>query len=43
MGKQRAYFIEFDEPQFDTDGPDGGGPYTKAEVWDRYLEPTDVA
>jgi hypothetical protein len=37
-GKQRAYFIEFDEPQFDTDGPEGGGPYRKASVWERYLE-----
>jgi len=41
-GTQRAYFVEFDEPQFDTDGPGGGGPYTKAEVLDQYLEPIDV-
>jgi hypothetical protein len=41
-GPQRAYFVEFDEPQFDTDGPDGGGPYSKASVWEGYLEPTEV-
>lgn len=38
LGPQRAFFVQFDEPQFDTDGPDGGGPYYKAEVWERYLE-----
>lgn len=38
-GPQRVYFVEFDEPQFDTDGPAGGGPYRKAEVWKRYIEP----
>ena len=38
-GPQRAYFVEFDEPQFDTDGPDGGGPYRMASVWEGYLEP----
>ena len=37
-GLQRSFFVLFDEPQFDTDGPDGGGPYYKAEVWERYLE-----
>jgi hypothetical protein len=38
-GPQRVYFVEFDEPQFDTDGPEGGGPYGSASVWERYLEP----
>jgi hypothetical protein len=38
-GLQREYFVEFDEPQFDTDGPGGGGPYSSASVWERYLEP----
>jgi hypothetical protein len=38
-GPQREYFVEFDEPQFDTDGPEGGGPYRSASVWERYLEP----
>lgn len=37
-GPQRVYFVEFDEPQLDTDGPDGGGPYGSASVWERYLE-----
>jgi hypothetical protein len=37
-GRQRVYFVEFDEPQFDTDGPEGGGPYGTASVWERYLE-----
>jgi hypothetical protein len=40
-GEQRVYFVEFDEPQFDTDGPEGGGPYRMASVWERYLEPLD--
>jgi hypothetical protein len=40
-GKQRVYFVVFDEPQFDTDGPEGGGPYRTASVWERYLEPFD--
>lgn len=40
-GEQRVYFVEFDEPQFDTDGPEGGGPYGSASVWERYLEPLD--
>jgi len=38
-GLQRVYFVEFDEPQFDTDGPEGGGPYRMASVWERYIEP----
>ena len=37
----REYFVEFDEPQFDTDGPEGGGPYRSASVWERYLERLD--
>ena len=40
-GEQRVYFVEFDEPQFDTDGPEGGGPYTSGSIWERYLEPLD--
>jgi len=40
-GEQRVYFVEFDEPQFDTDGPEGGGPYRTASVWERHLEPLD--
>ena len=40
-GEQRVYFVEFDEPQFDTDGPEGGGPYGSASIWERYLEPLD--
>lgn len=40
-GEQRVYFVEFDDPQYDTDGPAGGGPYTTASVWERYLEPVD--
>ena len=38
-GTQRVFFVAFDEPQFDTDGPAGGGPYRRASVWERYLEP----
>jgi hypothetical protein len=33
---QREYSVVFDEPQFDADGD---GPYRKAVIWDRYLEP----
>jgi hypothetical protein len=40
-GPERHYFVEFDEPQFDADGPDGGGPYESADVWEAYLEPLD--
>ena len=36
--EQHAFFVQFDEPQYDTDGPEGGGPYSKAEVWECYLE-----
>jgi hypothetical protein len=42
-GPQRVYLVAFDESQFDTDGPGGGGPYRKASVWERYLEPLDVS
>lgn len=31
-----AYFVKFDFPQFDGAGD---GPYRKAQIWDRYLEP----
>lgn len=41
-GPQRVYFVEFDEPQFDTDGPEGGGPYRTASVWERYIEPLEA-
>ena len=36
--EQRSYWVEFDVPQYDTDGLAGGGPYRKVEVWERYLE-----
>ncbi|MFJ1755928.1 ferrous iron transport protein A [Kitasatospora sp. NPDC088134] len=31
-----AYWVAFDEPQYDSDG---GGPYRKALIWSRYLRP----
>ncbi|MFD7398616.1 ferrous iron transport protein A [Streptomyces virginiae] len=31
-----AYWVAFDEPQYDGDGD---GPYRKALIWDRYLRP----
>ncbi|MGW6981952.1 ferrous iron transport protein A [Streptomyces sp. NPDC054932] len=31
-----AYWVTFDAPQYDSDG---GGPYRKAQIWDRYLRP----
>ncbi|MFJ9710021.1 ferrous iron transport protein A [Streptomyces sp. NPDC101234] len=31
-----AYWVVFDSPQYDSDG---GGPYYKAQIWDRYLKP----
>jgi hypothetical protein len=31
-----VYFVAFDEAQYDSAG---GGPYRKAQIWDRYLEP----
>ncbi|MCX4956780.1 ferrous iron transport protein A [Streptomyces virginiae] len=31
-----AYWVTFDEPQYDGDGD---GPYRKAFIWDRYLRP----
>jgi len=41
QAEHRSYWIVFDEPQFDTEGPDGAGPYRQAEVWEMYLEPID--
>ena len=37
-GDYRAFFVEFDESQYDGDGM---GPYYKAEVWEIYLERAD--
>jgi hypothetical protein len=31
-----AYWVVFDDPQYDSDGD---GPYRKALIWDRYLRP----
>ena len=31
-----SYWVTFDEPQRDADGD---GPYRKAQIWDRHLEP----
>ena len=31
-----AYFVTFDSPQYDSDGD---GPFRKAQIWGRYLEP----
>jgi hypothetical protein len=31
-----AYFVKFDSPQFDSAGD---GPFRKAQIWGRYLEP----
>ncbi len=33
---ERQYSVTFDEPQL---GADGDGPYRKAVIWGRYLEP----
>ncbi|MFI8387671.1 ferrous iron transport protein A [Streptomyces sp. NPDC085540] len=33
---EMAYWVAFDAPQYDSDG---GGPYRKAQIWDRYLRP----
>lgn len=33
---EMAYWVAFDTPQYDSDG---GGPYRKAQIWDRYLRP----
>ncbi|MFF4388103.1 hypothetical protein ACFY0G_15160 [Streptomyces sp. NPDC001552] len=33
---EMAYWVAFDAPQYDGDG---GGPYRKAQIWDRYLRP----
>lgn len=32
-----AFWVTFDAPQYDSDG---GGPYRKAQIWDRYLRPS---
>lgn len=34
-GVMRTYWIEFDEPQFDTDG---SGPYRSSQVLEKYLQ-----
>jgi hypothetical protein len=34
-GTLRTYWVEFDEPQLDTDGD---GPYYKSQVLEKYLE-----
>jgi hypothetical protein len=31
-----TYWVTFDEPQLDADGD---GPYRKAQIWGRYLQP----
>ncbi|MER5752268.1 ferrous iron transport protein A [Streptomyces sp. NPDC002088] len=31
-----SYWVAFDRPQYDSAG---GGPYRKAQIWDRYLRP----
>ncbi|MEK2492650.1 ferrous iron transport protein A [Kitasatospora purpeofusca] len=31
-----SYWVVFDEPQYDSSG---GGPYRRAQIWDRYLRP----
>ena len=38
LGPYRTYWIEFDVPQFDTDGD---GPYSVSEVLERYIEAED--
>jgi hypothetical protein len=35
LGRDRVYFIQFDEPQYEADGD---GPYTSSEVLGTYLE-----
>ncbi len=37
-GPARTYWVEFDEPQFDTEGD---GPYPRSQVLDVYLELLD--
>ena len=32
---EMAYWVNFDEPQYDSDGD---GPYRKAQIWGRYLK-----
>jgi hypothetical protein len=42
LSGELLYWVTFDTPQYDSDG---GGPYRKAQVWDRYLrtEPEPAA
>lgn len=35
LGRERMYFVRFDEPQYD---PDGEGPYESSQVLGKYLE-----
>ena len=35
LGRDRMYFVRFDEPQYD---PDGDGPYESSQVSGEYLE-----
>lgn len=35
-GRQKTYWVEFDEPQEDADGD---GPYAASQVLEQYLEP----
>jgi hypothetical protein len=30
------YWVDFDEPQYDADG---AGPFRKAQIWGRYIQP----
>ena len=36
QAEELSYWIEFDTPQMDSNGD---GPYRKAQIWGRYLEP----
>ncbi|SDT82538.1 hypothetical protein SAMN05216371_7327 [Streptomyces sp. TLI_053] len=36
LAGELAYWVRFDEPEFDSDG---AGPYRKALIWGRYLRP----
>ncbi|MFE5766335.1 ferrous iron transport protein A [Streptomyces sp. NPDC056492] len=35
-----AYWVNFDHPQHDSSG---SGPYRKAQIWARYLQPAPMA
>jgi hypothetical protein len=35
LGKDRMYWVTFDEPQYDTEGD---GPYNSSQVLGKYLE-----